>query len=244
MGVSVIAARRLGVQVRLRLGDGPMAVTHAGQADAHASHAGFTTLVRAWLRAATGRLAGWRPTSAARASGAPIGPAERVLITGRDVEGLLVAATKAAVYCQDGPTPGRPWSRLGWEDVGGVEWDERRHVLTLTGVRPGGHWQKELALPSHTPLVEFARERLTSTLLASAAVRLGDRVCAWVTARHQPGSGKVVWVVVLDEAGDINAPAIRAEVEAAIADLQAQTGITADAADLKVSCQVAGMMPR
>jgi len=220
-----------------------MSVTNAGHANARVSLAGFTTLVRAWLLAATGRLAVWRPTSAARAAGAPIGPAERVLITGRDVEGLLVAATKAAVYCQDGPGPGRPWSRLGWEDVGGVGWDERRHVLTLTGVRPGGHWQKELALPSHTPLVEFARERLTSTLLASAAVRLDDQVCAWVTARRQPGSGKVVWVVVLDEAGDISAPAIRAKVEAAIADLQAQTGITADAAGVIVPCLVAGMIP-
>ena len=60
-------------------------------------------------------------------------------------------------------------------------------------------------------------------------MRLGDQICAWVTARRQPGSGKVVWVVVLNEAGDISASAIRAKVDATIADLQAETGITAAA---------------
>jgi hypothetical protein len=165
----------------------------------------------------------------ARAAGAPIGPAERVVTVGSVVEGSLIVATTAAVYWQDGPGPGRAWSRLGWEDVGGVSWDEQRRVLTFTGVRPGGVWRKELALPAHTALVELARERLTSTLLASAAVRHGDQVCAWVTARRQPGSGNVMWVVVLNGACGISASAIRAKVDAAIVDLQAKTGVTAPA---------------
>jgi hypothetical protein len=204
-----------------------MAVTHTRQINAPASHAGFTALVRARLRASAGWLARRRPTSAARGAGAPIGPAERVVTTGCDVEGSLIVATTAAVYWQDGP--GHAWSRLGWEDVGRVGWDEQRRVLTLTGVRPGAAWREELALPSHTALVELARERLTSTLLAGAAVRLGDQVCAWVTARRQPGSGKVVWVVVLNEAADASVSAIWAKVDATIADLQAETGITAAA---------------
>jgi len=183
-----------------------------------------------WLGYGRYRAAGRsRHTSAARAAGAPIGRAERLLSAGCDVEGSLVVATRAAVYWQDGPRPRRAWSRLGWEDVGGVDWDEQRRVLTLAGVRPGGVWRKELALPSHTALVGFARERLTATLLASAAVRYGDQVCAWVTARRQPGSGKVVCVVVVHEAGDVSESATRAEVDAAIAELQAQTGITAAA---------------
>jgi hypothetical protein len=82
-------------------------------------------------------------------------------------------------------------------------------------------------LPAHTALVELARERLTATLLASTVVWLGGQVCAWVTARLQPGSGKVIWVVVLNGAGGTCGEATRASVAAAIADLQAQTGIPA-----------------
>ena len=37
--------------------------------------------------------------------------------------------------------------------------------------------------------------------MASAEVRDGDRVAAVVTARRQPGSGKVVWVTLLSQAG-------------------------------------------
>jgi hypothetical protein len=150
-----------------------------------------------------------------------------VFTTDHGLGGSLVVATGAAVYCHAGE-PNRTWSRLGWEDVGGVVWDDRRRVLTLTGVQPGRIWRKELVLPCHTALVELARERLTSTLLASTAVRLGGQVCAWVTARRQPGSGKVVWVVVLNVARDTGDPAIRGEVAAAIADLQSQTGIPAE----------------
>jgi hypothetical protein len=204
-----------------------MTVTHAGQVAGPAAHAGFAGRGRGWLRAAAARLVRWSRTPAAKAAGAPIGPAERVLTTDCDLAGSLVVATGAAVYYQDAGEPGRIWSRLGWEDVGGVGWDDRRCVLALTGVGPGGSWRKEMVLPSRTALVELAWERFTSTLLASTAVRLGDQVCAWVTARRQPGSGKVAWVVVLNADKDTGDPAIGAKVTAAIADLQAQTGISA-----------------
>lgn len=204
-----------------------MTMTHAGPITAPAASAGLMARARAWLRATAARLARPGQTSAAKAAGAPIGVAERVLTTDRDLAGSLVAATRAAIYYQDRDGPGRPWSRRGWEDVHGVAWDDRRCVLTLTGMRPGGTWRKELVLPAHTTLVELARERLTATLLATTVVRLGDQICAWVTARRQPGSGKVIWVVVLNGAGGTRDPAIRARVAAAIADLQAQTGIPA-----------------
>jgi hypothetical protein len=202
-----------------------MAVTHAGQLAAPAAEPGFTAGVRAWLRAAGRRLARPSQRSAAHAVGAPIGPAERVLATARDLAGSLVVATSAAVYFRDRGGPGRAWSRLGWEDVDVVRWHDRHQVLAFTGVRPGGMWRKELVLASRSALVDVARERVAFTLLASTAVRLGDQPCARVTVRRQPGSGKVVWIVVLNEAADISNPATRARVEAAIAALQADTGI-------------------
>ena len=204
-----------------------MSVTRAGQLAVAAAEPGFTAEVRAWLRTAGQWLARRNRTSAATADSAPIGPAERVLTTSHDLTGSLVLATSAAVYFQDRGGPGRTWSRRGWEDVDAVLWDDRRQVLAFTGVEPGGLWRKELVMASRGALVDVARERVASTLLASTAVWLGDEACARVTARRPPGSGMVVWIVVLNEATGISNPAIRARVQAAITALQAETGIPA-----------------
>ena len=204
-----------------------MAVTLAGQLAAPAAEPGFTAGMRAWLRTTGQWLARRNRRPAAKAGGAPLGHAERVLTTDHDLAGWLVVATSAAVYFQEGGGPGRTWSRRGWEDVDVVRWHDRHQVLTFTGVQPGGLWRKDLVLASRSALVDVARERVASTLLASTAIRLGDQPCARVTARRQPGSGKVVWIVVLNEAAGISNPAIRASVEAAIAALQAATGIPA-----------------
>ena len=210
-----------------------MAVTHAGQSAAPAAEPGFTAGVRGWLRTAGQWLAWQNRRLAAQAGGAPLSPAERVLATGHDLAGWPVVATSAAVYFQDRGGPGRTWSRRGWEDVEVVRWHDRHQVLTFTGVHPGGLWRKDLVLASRSALVDVARERVASTLLASTTVRLGDQPCARVTARRQPGSGKVVWIVVLNEAAGISNPAVRARVQAAIAAVQAETGIpVAETGDL------------
>jgi hypothetical protein len=223
-----------------------MAVTHPGQLAAPAAGPGFTAGVRAWLRTAGEWPARRDRRPAAKAAGAPIGPAERVLSTGHDLAGALVVATSAAVYFQDRGGPA-PWSRLGWEDVDAVRWHDRHQVLAFTGVHPGGLWRKELVLASRSALVDVARERVASTLLASTVVRLGDQPCARVTARRQPGSGKVVWIVVLNGAAGISNPAIRARVAAAIAGLQAETGIpvaeTGDLAWLSPAARLPAAMP-
>ena len=205
-----------------------MAVTHSGQIAVPAGEPDFTAGVRAWLRTAGQWLARRNRTSAAKVAGAPIGHAERVLTTGRDLGDSLVVATSAAVYLQGPSGPGRTWSRLGWEDVDAVLWDDRHQVLAFTGVQPGGWWREERVLASNnSALVEVARERVASTLLASAAVRSGNQAFARVTARRRPGSGKVVWTVVLNGTADLSSAVIRARVEAAILALQADTGIPA-----------------
>ena len=204
-----------------------MTVTHARPVTVPAVHAGRMARARAWLRAAVRWLTRWSRTSAAIAAGAPIGHAERVLTTDYDLAGALVVTSRVALCHQDIGRPDRAWSRLRWVDVSGVFWDGQHRVLSLTGVRPGGTWRKELVLPSRTALVEVARERVTATLLASTMVRLDDQACAWVMARRDPGSGKVIWMVVLNGSGATANPAIGARVEEAIAGLQAQTGIPA-----------------
>src|SRR5215471_51582 len=205
-----------------------MTATHAKPASVPAGPS-FTAPARVWLRAAAVRLPRRSRTAAAKAAGAPIGPGERVLTFDRGLAGSQIVATRAALYCQNTGEHGRGWSRLGWEGVDRAGWDERRRVLILTGVGPGGVWRKELALPPRTMLVELARDRVTSTVLASTAVRAGDRVCALVTARRRPASGTVVWTVLLNGARDNGDRVIWAGVAAAITGLQAPAGISAEA---------------
>ena len=204
-----------------------MTLVHARRAPAPAA-AGFGTAFRSWTRAAaTWWLARSSKTALAETAGVPIGPGERVLTLDQAPAGALVAATAAAVYVGGRCGPRRAWRRLGWEEVTRAGWDERSCALILTGAGPGGMWREQLVLDRESTLVDLARERVRATLLASAVVRQGDRACALVLARRQPGSGKVIWVTLVNGADGVRDQAIRARAAAAIADLRARTGIPA-----------------
>jgi hypothetical protein len=206
-----------------------MTLAHTRQAAASAASARVGT-GRAWFRppqAAARWLARRSMTVRAAAAGMPIRPGERVLLLEHAPAGCLVAATAVAVYTYGQGEPGRSWCRIGWEEVIRIGWDERRSALALIGAGPSGVWRKELAVERDSALVELARERIGATLLASAVVRDNDRAAAVVMARRQPGSGKVVWVTLLSQAGVTNNQAILARAAAVIADLRAQTGIPA-----------------
>ena len=86
----------------------------------------------AWLRACARRVSRLRGTARPVQAPAPIEPGERVLASGRDVSGAMVVATGLAVYRHDGHPGSGTWSRLGWEDVDRMGWDDDAHVLTLT----------------------------------------------------------------------------------------------------------------
>ena len=85
-----------------------------------------------WLKA---RREDHEQHAAARAEArahAPIPPDERLLAVARGTSGELSVATGRALYHQ----AGQAWVRLGWEQVGRADWDEQRHLLTLTGLTP------------------------------------------------------------------------------------------------------------
>jgi hypothetical protein len=186
---------------------------------------GLVTRGRAWLRARVPPLGGLRKTAAAIAAGAPIGPGERVLASVRQVSGALVIATERAAYCQDGPGTGRPWSRLGWEDVDQVLWNDELGALTLTRTPRWEPSRVVLRLPRSYPLVEFARERVTATTLARAPVLSGGRVCGWLTARRPPGCDRVRWLLALRDATGHSRPDPQSRVAGAIAALEAGLGL-------------------
>lgn len=96
-------------------------------------------------------------------------------------------AGAALVIATDRGVCGRSWSRLGWEDVDQVLWDDDVNALTPTRTGHGGPARVALRRPRHRPLVELAGERVISTTLARAPVLSGGRVCGWLTARRRPG---------------------------------------------------------
>jgi len=208
----------------------------AAQVAARAGSGGLLSRARNRLRAAAAARPALRSrASAAKAAAAPIEPSELVLAVDRGPSGSLAVATREAVYCQD--RPGGTWTRRAWEDVTRVAWDDQRRLLRLTGIGPRGIWRKDLTLRSGTVLVDLARERVTATRLASTDVRAGGRVCALVTARRRPGSGAVVWTVVLNETAAAGYPEIRAAVAAAIDGLRAGAGIPASGAVIQAAGQ-------
>jgi hypothetical protein len=86
-----------------------------------------------------------------------------VLTSIRQAGAALVIATDRGVC-------GRSWSRLGWEDVDQVLWDDDGNALTLTRTGHRGPARVALRRPRHGPLVGLARERVFSTILARAPV--------------------------------------------------------------------------
>ena len=131
----------------------------------------------------------------------------------------------SAVYHQDGPGAGRSWSRLGWEDVDQVLWDDDLCALNLTCAGREGSSQVVLRLPRHAPLLELARERVAATTLARAPLLSGGRVCGWLTARRPPGSDQVRWVLALRDATAAADPALQSRVSGVIAALEADLGL-------------------
>jgi hypothetical protein len=194
-------------------------------ADRLVSAPGVVSRGWAWLRACVPpvRLSGLSKTAAATAAGAPIQPGERVLVSLRQVSGPLVAATAHAVYHQD--RPDHTWSRLGWEDVDQVSWDDQPCALTLDRAGRGGSPPVVLRLPRSAQLVDFARERVTATTLARVPLLCRGRVCGWLTARRRPGSDRVRWVLTLRDTAAAGDPALASQVAGTIAALEADLGL-------------------
>ena len=151
---------------------------------------------------------------------APLRRGERVLAVARGVGGELLVATDWALYHQ----AGQAWARLGWSQVGRVDWDEQRRVLTLTGLVPAVPARTVLRLARNWDLPAVAAERASWAKLVDQRISLNGEAGARVIARRVPGEPQVRWLVVLDRGLDAADPGIRAGLEAALAELRAATG--------------------
>src|SRR5262245_54232128 len=175
---------------------------------------------RRWVQA-------WREDheqhAAARAGArayAPLRPGERLLAVACGVGGDLLAATDQALYHQ----AGQSWPRLGWDQVGRVDWDEQRRVLTLTGLTSEVPARTVLRLARNWDLPAVAAERTSWTKVVDQRISLNGEAGARVIALRVPGEPQVRWLVVLDQGLDAADPGVRAGLEAALAELRAATG--------------------
>jgi hypothetical protein len=169
----------------------------------------MNTLSRIWARR---RYAGPCPA---------LVPGERVLAGLVDAAGAPVVATTRAIYLGGGSPA---WRRLGWADLVRADWEPRRAVLHLVGRSAGEAYEVRLA--GRPRLVALARERLQASLLISAPLPLDGGRMAAVTARRDPGSREVTWMVRLPGATDADDPDVCRRMAAAIRQLRAELGLT------------------
>jgi hypothetical protein len=152
---------------------------------------------------------------------APARPGERLLAAARGTGGELLAATDQALYHQ----ADQAWVRLGWEQVGRVDWDEQRHVLILTGLTPAIPARTVLGLAKDWNLPAVAAERVSWTTVLDQRISLNGQAGARVVARRLPGQVRLTWLVILDRGLDPANRGVRAELESALTELRAATGL-------------------
>ena len=152
---------------------------------------------------------------------APVRRGERLLAVARGAGGELLAATGRALYYR----AGRAWVRLGWDQVGRVDWDEQQHVLILSGLTPAVPARTVLHLARGWDLPAVAAERISWTSLVDQRISLNGQAGARVIARRVPGGVRVRWLVILDRGLDPGNPVVRAQLESALTELRAATGL-------------------
>ena len=151
---------------------------------------------------------------------APLRRGERLLAVARGAGGELLAATDWALYHQ----AGQVWARLGWDQVGRVDWDEQRRVLTLAGLTPAVPARTMLYLAKGWDLPAVAAERASWAKVVDQRISLNGAAGARVIARRVPDGPQLRWLVILDQGLDAADPEVGAGLEAALAELQAATG--------------------
>ena len=152
---------------------------------------------------------------------APTRPGERLLAVACGASGELLAATDLALYHQ----PSQLWTRLGWEEVGLVDWDEQQRILLLMGLTPQVPARTVLCLARDWGLPAMAAERAGSAKVLDQRISLHGSAGARVVARRIPGRTQISWLVVLDHGLDPADPQLRSELESALTALRAATGV-------------------
>ncbi|MFC4584855.1 hypothetical protein [Sphaerisporangium corydalis] len=155
----------------------------------------------------------WGSRSLPAEAGVTLEAGERVLVHARTPDGGYVVATDRALH-----QPGE--SALPWYRIDRAVWDEEGlRVVATDGT------ERRIALPDPGRLPEAVRERVTSSILASRHVSLGDRGGVRLIARRVPGRDVAEWDLVFDAGLDPADPGLRAAAEQALEALRRNLGV-------------------
>ena len=153
-----------------------------------------------------------------------LGPRDRVLSCAEARDGRPVVATTSALHR---PVPGGGFVAVPWHEVLSATWDDEHGALTVDAAPLGQPRERHvLVLADPGRLPETVRERVQSSIVVSRHVPLvgkrGVRVVGRRDAVGAGGTGGVRWHVVPDPGVDVDDPALRDAVEAAVRETRAQ----------------------
>lgn len=144
---------------------------------------------------------------------------ERLLAWSRVAPNSVALATDAALYL---PVP--HVLRLPWDLISKATFSEESVLVVEARQGPRGRdraWRVLLLDPGALPTVVY--ERITSSVVVSEHLVLRGELGARVVARRS-GEG-LRWTVTFDAGLDPQDPALREEVDAALADLRSTLGV-------------------
>ncbi|TDE11510.1 hypothetical protein [Jiangella asiatica] len=136
-------------------------------------------------------------------------PGERVLAAATGPDGEVVATTHRLMLRD---------TAIEWSRVDTASWDGEAELLALTEVpEPTGRQRRHrVALDQPGRLVDVVREQVTASVLISRHVAVNGRRGVRVTGRRT-ASDEIVWSAALDPGIDLDDPATRVRVDAAVA---------------------------
>lgn len=150
---------------------------------------------------------------------ASIADGERVLAWAPVQPAGFAIATDAALYL---PVP--QMLRLQWDLITKATFSDAAVLVVEGRPEPGGRdraWRVVLTDPGALPTVVY--ERVTSSVVVSERVILRGELGARIVARR---AGEALrWTVTFDAGLDPRDPALRAEADAALAELRATLGV-------------------
>jgi hypothetical protein len=151
--------------------------------------------------------------------GLDLEPKEKVLAAGETSSGPLVATTHRLVV----PTGEGPRS-LAWPDVERASWDSDAEELLVVETAPVGSRPRRhrLQVGEARTVLHVLREQVNASVVVSRHIALVGPKGVRVSGRRRPGEQSLMWKVAVDTGVDADDPAIRADIDRAIAQVRAE----------------------
>lgn len=149
---------------------------------------------------------------------------ERPLAGADAANGTVVVGTRDALFLAQA---GLAVRRLAWEEVQDARWDPDSHTFRVREVGTWGEVRPEHVVELHeaTTLLEFVRERVTSSVVLQHDVTVPGHGNIRVIARRAPGLDLPwTWVVEYDDEVDPGAEAVRRAALDALARARDEVG--------------------